>query len=460
MLLATNPRKAAGPDCIPGKVLRACADQLACVLARIFNASLAQGVVPRCLKKAVIVPVPKKSNIGGLNDYRPVALTSIVMKCFERLVLQHLKSCLPDDFDPMQFAYRANRSTDDAIATALHQTLSHLERPGTYARLLFVDYSSAFNTIVPSTLVAKMADLGFSTSICSWVCDFLTGRPQVVRIGKHTSQPLELSTGSPQGCVLSPFLYSLYTHDCTPASADNAIIKFADDTTLVGLITNGDESCYREEVRRLEAWCEANSLQLNASKTKEMIVDYRRKGNNDHAPLSIRGEQVERVATVKFLGTLISEDISWSENSAALVKRANQRLYFLRVLRRQQLQQRLLVDFYRATIESILTHGISVWFAACTAGDRRVLQRVVRTAEKIVGCPLPPIETLAATRSLDRAKRIVADPSHPASTLFERLPSGRRYRSMACRTNRLKDSFFPWAIRLLNSADIPAVAAT
>ena len=453
-LLAANPRKAAGPDCIPGKVLRACADQLAGIFSRIFNASLAQGVVPHCLKKAVIVPVPKKSSIGGLNDYRPVALTSIVMKCFERLVLQHLKSCLPENFDPMQFAYRANRSTDDAIATTLHLALNHLERPGTYARLLFIDYSSAFNTIVPSILVAKMAGLGFSMPICTWVGDFLSGRPQVVRIGQLTSQPLELSTGSPQGCVLSPFLYTLYTHDCTPIHPSNTIIKFADDTTLVGLVSGGDESCYRAEVRRLEAWCKENGLQLNASKTKEVIVDFRRKGSRDHAPLSIQGVQVERVSTVRFLGTLISEDVSWTANSAALAKRANQRLYFLRVLRRQQVQQRLLVDFYRATIESILTHGVSVWFAACTAGDRRALQRVIRTAEKVIGCPLPPIETIAASRSLERAKRILADSSHPANGLFERLPSGRRYRSLACRTNRLRDSFFPWAIRLLNSASI------
>ena len=214
---------------------------------------------------------------------------------------------------------------------------------------------------------------------------------------------------------------------------------------------DGDESCYREEVRRLEAWCKENSLQLNASKTKEVIVDFRRKERSEHAPLIIQGQQVETVSSVKFLGTHISKDLSWSVNSAALVKKANQRLYFLRVLRRQQVQQRLLVDFYRATIESILTHGISVWYAACTAGDKHALHRVVRTAEKVIGCPLPSIETLATTRSLDRAKRILADQSHPANAIFERLPSGRRFRSLTCRTSRMRDSFFPWAIRLLNS---------
>ena len=80
----------------------------------------------------------------------------------------------------------------------------------------------------------------------------------------------------------------------------------------------------------------------------------------------------------QFLGTLISEDISWTENCAPLAKRANQRLYFLCVLRRQQVQQRLLVDFYRAATESILTHGISVWFAACTAQVPSPLPRDTR----------------------------------------------------------------------------------
>ncbi len=85
----------------------------------------------------------------------------------------------------------------------------------TYVRMLFVDYSSAFNTIVPATQVAKLQTLGLNRSLCSWILDFLTGRSQVVRMGNNTSSPLTLNTGAPQGCVLSPLLYSLYTHDCT-----------------------------------------------------------------------------------------------------------------------------------------------------------------------------------------------------------------------------------------------------
>ncbi len=86
-----------------------------------------------------------------------------------------------------------------------------------------MDYSSAFNTLVPATLVAKLQTLGLIRSMCSWILDFLTGRSQVVRMGNNTSSPLTLNTGAPQGCVLSPLLYSLYTHDCTATHSSNVI---------------------------------------------------------------------------------------------------------------------------------------------------------------------------------------------------------------------------------------------
>ena len=96
-----NPRKAAGPDGIPSHVLRAYADPLAGVFTDIFNHSLSQSAVPTCFKMATIVPVPKNAKITELNYYRPVALTSVIMKCFERLVGDHITSTLPVTLDPL-----------------------------------------------------------------------------------------------------------------------------------------------------------------------------------------------------------------------------------------------------------------------------------------------------------------------------------------------------------------------
>lgn len=156
------------------------------------------------------------------------------------------------------------------------------------------------------------------------------------------------------------------------------MVKFADNTTVVGLISGGDESAYRGEIAQLSTWCAANNLALNTTKTKE-ILDFR-KNRVDPSPLTINGDSVERVRTFTFLGTTISADLSWSANTKPVVKKAQQRLHFLRVLRKNNIKQKLLLTFYRSSIESILTYCTSVWFSLCTEADRKKLQRVTKTA--------------------------------------------------------------------------------
>lgn len=131
-LKRTNPRKAAGPDNIPGRALKVYSAELAEVLTDIYNLSLSLSFVPTCFKTTTIVPLPKKNTVTCLNDYRPIALTSIVMKCFERIIMTHIKKTIPDTLDPLQFAYRRNRSIDDAVNTAIHTALTHLENKDTY----------------------------------------------------------------------------------------------------------------------------------------------------------------------------------------------------------------------------------------------------------------------------------------------------------------------------------------
>ncbi|KAK3543675.1 hypothetical protein QTP70_026890 [Hemibagrus guttatus] len=324
--------------------------------------SLSSAVVPTCLKSTAIVLVPKKSTVSCLNDHRPVALTPIVMKCFERLVMRHIKTQLPPSLDPLQFAYRPNRSMDDAITTTPHLSLTHLDNKDTYLQMLFIDFSSAFNTIMPQHLIEKLSLLGLNTSFCNWILDLLTGRPQSVRIGNSTTT---LSTGVLQGCVLSPLLFTLLTHNCAAIHSSNHIIKFADDMTVVGLISRNDKSAYREEVQCLTAWCKANSLFLNVDKTKEMVVDFRR-AQSDHSPMFINGSPVEIVKSTKFLRVHLVEKYTWSLNTTSITKKAQQRLYFLRRLRKAHLPPPIQTMFYRGTIESFLNSCITAWFGNCT----------------------------------------------------------------------------------------------
>ncbi len=198
---------------------------------------------------------------------------------------------------------------------------------------------------------------------------------------------------------------------------------------MVGLISNRDETNYRSEVSRLAGWCSDNNLSLNVEKTKEIVYDFRRV-HSLHAPLTINGATVERVSSTKFLGVHITEDLSWTNNTAALAKKAQQRLYFLRKLRRARAPAPIMCTFYRGTIESILTSCITVWYGACNASCRKSLQRIVRAAEKIVGVSLPSLQDIYSTRLTRKALYIAGDTTHPTHSFFSLLPSGRRLRSL------------------------------
>lgn len=117
------------------------------------------------------------------------------------------------------------------------------------------------------------------------------------------------------------------------------------------------------------SWCEDNNLTLNTDKTKEMIVDMR-KERRPQQPLFIRELEVERVSSLKYLGVHISEDLTWTLNSTQLVKKVQQRLYFLRRLRKFGMLPKILSNFYSCIVEGILTSRITVWYGSATAVER------------------------------------------------------------------------------------------
>ena len=127
---------------------------------------------------------------------------------------------------------------------------------------------------------------------------------------------------------------------------------------------------------------------------------------------------MERVTDFRYLDVHIEEDFTWSITSTTTIKKAQQRLYFLRVLRNNFLNQKLLVFFYRCSMESILTYCMCVWFASCTVAERKVLQRVVNTDQKIIGCPLPTLEDLYSSRCLRRVTEVTESTDKQAKKQF------------------------------------------
>ncbi|KAK7106744.1 uncharacterized protein [Littorina saxatilis] len=180
-----------------------------------------------------------------------------------------------------------------------------------------------------------------------------------------------------------------------------------------------------------------------------MITDFRR-GEKETEPLVIGGKEVEQVQEYKYLGCIISSDLSWSKHIAKVVSKCNSRLYFLRKLKQFKVCPEILAMFYRASIESVLTFNLMVWYYGATVEDKSHLARVIRQAEKVVGVQFPSLDELVHKRTATKARKVVEDESHPLHDQFALMPSRRRYRAAKCRTSRMRKSFIPSAISVLN----------
>ncbi|PVD27363.1 hypothetical protein C0Q70_12520 [Pomacea canaliculata] len=289
----------------------------------------------------------------------------------------------------------SNRGVDDAKLFILHTLIKHLENPQAHARLLFADFSSAFNTIQPHILARRLLDeFSLDHQLVSWIIHFLVDRQQRVLVNGTFSELTTTCTGSPQGCVLSPLLFILYTNSCRSSHEGHYLVKFSDDTALLSLLS-GPMHTHGDALEEFIVWCDVNFLELNVSKTKEIVFDFRR--NSPPCPVCvIHDKEVEIVSAFKYLGTIFDRRLCWDVNTQSVVKKAQQRLFLLRKL-------------------------------SLSVKDKSSLHRVVSTCSKVVGSTQSSLQDLYNRRTLLKVSAILRDDRHALSGELVQLPSGRRY---------------------------------
>ena len=156
------------------------------------------------VEKSTIIPIPKNSKPKEMNDLWPVAMTSIHMKCLEKLIITRLLPDVTELLDERHFAYHPHKSTEDAVLTMLNGIYEHLEHAGTYVKIMFVDFTNAFNTIQPHLLVTKLINLNVDPTIISWIYNFLLNRCQQVKLTPPSHPFSTLTQGPLRGVSCHP----------------------------------------------------------------------------------------------------------------------------------------------------------------------------------------------------------------------------------------------------------------
>lgn len=375
------------------------------------------------------------------------------MKTLELMILDQIRPSVSTFLDPLRFAYQPHLGVDDAIIFLLNRLYTHLDQTASYVRIMFFDFSSAFDTIKPALLGGKLTEMQVDAPLVSWMIDYLTGRPQYVRLQSCVSDRVVSNTGAPQGTVLSPFLFTLYTTDFSYRSESRHLQKFSDDSAIVGCVSGGEELEYRTVIKDFVRWCELNNLQLNVTKTRELVVDLKRT-KSPVTPVSIQGACVDTVEEYKYLGVHIDNKLDWARNTDALFKKGQSRLYFLRRLRSFNICRTMLRMFYESVVSSAILFALVCWGSRLKVADSNRLNKVIRKAGDVIGVKLDSLESVMERRMLEKLQSILENTTHPLHQFLVQHRSTRtgRLRLPTSKTKRHRRSFLPVAIKLFNSS--------
>jgi hypothetical protein len=379
LLQNINPKKASGPDEVPARILHNLSDELAPALTAIFQQSINTGELPPHWKQAWITPVFKKGARAEPANYRPVSLTSIACKLLEHICCTHIRAHL-DKYNiltPANHGFRAKHSTETQLLLTTHDMMKQRDL-GKQIDVSILDFSKAFDTVPHIRLLRKLDHYGIRGPLLNWTKSFLMGRTQSVIVDGARSSEVAVESGVPQGTVMGPLLFLLHINDLpSKVSTGTRCRLFADDCLLYRVIHSiDDQLCLQKDLKALEQWADDWGMRFNASKCYIMIINRGR----SHLPhlYELGGVILKSVESEKYLGVLISHDMSWSPHIGKIQAKANQKLGFIkRNLRGSPQACRKLA--YIALVRAGMEYAGSVWDPHLNK-DKDKLEKVQRRA--------------------------------------------------------------------------------
>ena len=262
-------RTSQGSDPLPHWILKECAVQLYPIVTHLFNLTLKTAQIPASWKHSIVTPKPKVNPPQSLNDLRPISVTPILSRVFERLfVKHHFYPSIPANILTDQFAFRPTGSTTAALIFNYHH-ITRLLSSNSYVRCLLVDFSKAFDTVPHSTLFDKLESQGCPQYVINWLASYLTDRTLSLATSGGLSPPVPITRSIIQGSGIGPTSFIAYIADLKPLSSTNIYSKYADDLTI--LCPELSPVTISDELERVQSWAETNGLLINKSKRKYIV---------------------------------------------------------------------------------------------------------------------------------------------------------------------------------------------
>ena len=387
-------------------------------LTHIINLSITSKEFPSSWKKAKIIPLYKKDDVLNPKNYRPVAIIPIFSKVLERVIFNQMIKYMCDNklLHPNHHAYRANHNTTTALIQMYDVWLKSLEA-GELAGVCFLDMSAAFDIVDHSILIKKLELYGFESSTIMWITSYLTDRSQAVSIEGCMSRLLPVKQGVPQGSILGPLLYTIFTNElpeiihgdphCSRQDQDHtqtwpsfnmacktcgSMTCYADDTTYS--CSSEDPTILSdkltEKYKVMSDFLVNNRLKLNDDKTHLMVMTTskarRRSDPSNLVSITTPTEVIEPSSCEKLLGGYIHQDMKWNEhlqdNQDSLIKSLGSRLGALKMVGKvANFKNRKMIA--EGILISKLSYLIALW-GGCSNYLMRSLQVIQNKAARVV----------------------------------------------------------------------------